>query len=176
MGYHQRLARIPKTTKNEVSGLNLELVQARYDIDTIRELPHYEELIYLGDIKDISGTPFFDFNIEDYGYEFSILTKDDLKNIIEQYYKHVQNEFTNLKELLTPLCKNEQIDYGAIVSHIYSKFQIWGDSGMNWRPYNLNENRENIVDSNRYEYDVFDLVRILKSFDFENDYLILSGW
>lgn len=177
MGYHQRLARIPKTTKNEVSGLSFDFVKGQYEDDFfLTALNGYKELIYLGDIKDISGTPFFDFNIKDYGYEFSILTKDDLKNIIEQYYKHVQNEFTNLKELLTPLCKNEQIDYGAIVSHLYSKFQIWGDNGMNWRPYNLNENRENIVDSNRYEYDVFELVRILKSFDFENNYLILSGW
>lgn len=177
MGYHQRLAKIPKTTKNEVSGLSFDLLKNKYEDDFfITELDGYKELMYLGDIKDISGTQFFDFNIKDYGYEFSILTKDDLKNIIEQYYQHVQNEFTKLKELLTPLCKNEDVDYGPIISHLYSKFQIWGDSEMSFRPYSLNENRENIVDSDRYEYDVFELVRILKTFDFENDYLILSGW
>lgn len=177
MGYHQRLARIPKSTKNEVVGLSFEHLKNKYeDHFFITELDGYEELMYIGDIEKIQGTQFFDFNIDDYGYEFSILSKDDLKNIIEQYYKHVQKEFTNLKELLTPLCKNEQIDYAPIISHLYSKFQIWGDSGMNWRPYNLNEKQENIVDSNRYEYDIFDLVRILKTFDFENDYLILSGW
>lgn len=175
MGYHQRLARIPKTT--DVSGLSFENIKEQCEDDFfLTKLNGYEELIYLGDIKDITGTPFFDFNIKDYGYEFSILTKDDLKSIIEQYYLHVQTEFTKLKELLSPLCKNEQIEYGAIVSHLYSKFQIWGDNGMNWRPYNLNDNIDNIVNSNRYEYDVFDLVRILKSFDFKNDYLIMSGW
>lgn len=101
MGYHQRLARIPKTT--DVSGLSFENIKEQCEDDFfLTKLNGYEELIYLGDIKDITGTPFFDFNIKDYGYEFSILTKDDLKSIIEQYYLHVQTEFTKLKELLSP--------------------------------------------------------------------------
>lgn len=176
MGYHQRLARISKKIKDICSGKSHEQVMKKYRIDEFYDLPTYKELIYLGDIKDVSGTQFFHFDIKDYGYEFSILTKDDLKNIIEQYYQHVNREFTNLKELLKPLCKNEQIDYRQIVSHLYGKFQIWGNNDLKWRPYNLREDRENIVNSNRYEYDVFELVRILKTFDFEKNYLILSGW
>lgn len=176
MSYHQRLAKIPKTAQNKVAGLTFEQLESKYNEHFfITNLRGYKELMYLGDVK-ISGTDFFSFDINQYGYEFHILTQDDLKNIIEQYYKHVQNEFTKLNELLNPLCKNENVDYGPIISHLYSKFQIWGDTGMNWRPYNLNENRENIVDSNRYEYDVFELVRILKTFDFKKNYLILSGW
>lgn len=176
MGYHQRLAKISKKIKDECSGESYEQVLARYDVEEFYDLPTYKELIYLGDIKNISGTRFFHFNLEDYGYEFSILSQDDLKNIIEQYYQHVNDEFTNLHKLLTPLCKNEQINYGQLCSHIYGKFQIWGNNELNWRPYNLRDNSENIVDSNRYEYDVFELVRILKTFNWKKNYLILSGW
>ena len=176
LGYHQRLARISKKIKEDCSGKPYEQVLAQYDIEAFYDLPTAEDLIYLGDIKNISGTPFFSFNLKDYGYEFSILTKDDLKNIIEQYYQHVNKEFTKLKELLAPLCKNEQIDYDQIVSHLYGKFQIWGNNDLKWRPYNLREDRENIVDSNRYEYDVFELVRILKTFNWKKNHLVLSGW
>ena len=45
-----------------------------------------------------------------------------------------------------------------------------------YRPYNLDDTDDEIVKSWRYEYTIFELVRLMKTFDWENNYLIFYGW
>ena len=45
-----------------------------------------------------------------------------------------------------------------------------------YRPYNLKEDNSEIVSSWRYEYAIFEMVRLFKTFDWENNYLLFYGW
>ena len=44
------------------------------------------------------------------------------------------------------------------------------------KPYNTDIEDEKIVNSWLYEYSIFELVRLFKKFDWENDVLLLYGW
>lgn len=43
-------------------------------------------------------------------------------------------------------------------------------------PYNLNKDKETLVNSWLWEYQIFELVRIYKSFDFSKNTLLFYGW
>ena len=43
-------------------------------------------------------------------------------------------------------------------------------------PIDLDESRERITGDWSYEYTIFELVRLYKIFDWENDELVLVGW
>jgi len=177
MGYHLRLAKIEKTMKSHCSGFKTyKQVMKRFMIEDFYDLPTYEELIYLGDVTVNEKENFFAFDIKKYGYDFHIISEKELENIIEQYYQHVRKYYNKLYDEVSKMAKDEPFNQGVIGSHMLSMRNNWCDDICNWRPYNLNRDKENIVSSDRYEYDVFELVRILKTFDFKNNYLILSGW
>lgn len=83
-------------------------------------------------------------------------------------------------------CRKRVIDYYERllkddISKEYLQNEIKGNL-REWKnqygvlPYNLNLEQENIVDSWRYEYVVFELVRLYKTFDFEKNYLIFYAW
>ena len=59
---------------------------------------------------------------------------------------------------------------------INSKAREWGNKFLN--PYYLDEETTDgaIVKSWEYEYAIFNLVYIYRTFDWENDYLIYSAW
>lgn len=44
------------------------------------------------------------------------------------------------------------------------------------KPYNTDPEKDTIVNSWLYEYSIFELVRLYKKFDWENDVLLLYGW
>lgn len=43
-------------------------------------------------------------------------------------------------------------------------------------PYNIDKTKEKIVNSWLFEYEIFELVRIYKTFDWKNNYLLFYGW
>lgn len=114
-------------------------------------------------------------------YGFALLTKDDFKAVIEAYRQKIIDW---LKSLLDPdfdsiipseLSKEERrhilIDHG-----IQDKMDSWSGKYFGISPIDLDENKGRITGDWSYEYAIFELVRVYKSFDWKNDDLVLVGW
>lgn len=93
--------------------------------------------------------------------EFSIGSKELLEYIIGYYKSKVIDYYKNL----------ENYEYEELKKEIHSKWIEWALVS----PFDLNINNPKIVSSWKYEYAVFELVRIYKTFDWENNILIYSG-
>lgn len=116
---------------------------------------------------------------EDYG--FALLTKDDFKAIIEAYRQKIVDWF---ESLLNP--DKSQITFNKLSQkerkhleweyEIRDKLDYWSGKYFGILPIDLDETRERITGDCSYEYAIFELVRLYKVFDWENDDLVLVGW
>ena len=59
---------------------------------------------------------------------------------------------------------------------IRDKLDAWSGKYFGILPIDLDESRERITGDWSYEYAIFELVRLYKIFDWENDELVLVGW
>lgn len=107
-----------------------------------------------------------------------VLDEDALLCAIEFSRKLVIDRF---KDLLREESKNiwdkkkSQLD--RMKQYIEWELEEWDNEyAPNLRPYNLNKEFEEIVDSWMYKYTTFELVRIYKTFDFENYAMLFYGW
>lgn len=128
-----------------------------------------------------------DENVEDFFNNFSliekaevryqILTKASLKSLIEQY----ENEIIEMMDKKLIAYKD---DPELAVSDLYMKRQYWRiDNFPSLKSYKLieEEDRKNDKDGSitsieLMEYQIFNVVHIYNTFDWENDFLIVSGW
>ena len=110
-------------------------------------------------------------------YGFALCSKEDFKAIIEAYKQKIVNYFKGLldakeEDSLLPINqpKEEKWRYA-----IESKLRYWQ---VPWAltPINLDENSDYITHSWLYEYSIFELVRLSKTFNWENNDLVLMGW
>jgi len=64
-----------------------------------------------------------------------------------------------------------------IINHVMSMGREWGVGGYdtNALPYDFRDN-QSVTTSCKYEYNQFNLIRILKTFDWENDVMVYYGW
>ena len=114
-------------------------------------------------------------------YGFALLTKDDFKAVIEAYRQKIIDW---LQSLLNPeddpiipseLSKEERKRL-TIEHEIQNKIDSWSGKYFGISPIDLDESRERITGDWSYEYAIFELVRLYKIFDWENDDLVLVGW
>lgn len=103
---------------------------------------------------------------------FALLTKEDFKAIIEEYRQKIVNW---LQSLLNPE-DDEERKHLAIKHEIQDKIDSWSGKYFGISPIDLDESRERITGDWSYEYAIFELVRLYKIFDWENDDLVLVGW
>lgn len=116
-----------------------------------------------GELKSMYG---------DYG--FALLSKEDFTVIIESYRQNIVSYFQSLlepqKDPRFKLTKEEKWKYA-----IEDKLERW-QGKWGFTPLNLEESTDKITSSWLYEYSIFELVRLYKTFDWENDSLVLMGW
>ncbi len=183
MGYRNYIGKISKEIYEQNKDLTKKELYLKYedegkgdvfdDGDSLKyyfsgdELPTYKMLHNLGKYCD------FDIDKETHEFftkwkcpdtEFLVCTENVLLKIIEDYRLTVLKWYE--KQLKTP--KEAEHNYRTMVRE-------WGGDKWNMIPYDLDKETDNIVKSWRFEYAIFDLVRIYKSFDWENDVLIYSG-
>lgn len=174
MGYRLRLGKIAKTEKAKYSGKSYEEVCAMFnehDVDvTIRSPEGYKQLHEMG--KDVNYRQhtinFYNFDLnKENEEEFSVMEKSGLKEIIEDYHKKIYGNYKSLLDGEDPTI------------FLKSRTTEWGKF-LNLKPYYLDEPAENrdgfIASSWQFEYAIFNLTYIYSTFDWENDYLIYSGW
>lgn len=114
-------------------------------------------------------------------YGFALLTKDDFKAVIEAYRQKIVDWFQSLlnpdeSQVTVAKLSKEERKHFEWKYQIEDKLNRWSGKYFGISPINLNENSERITDSWLYEYAIFELIRLYKIFDWENDELVLAGW
>jgi hypothetical protein len=171
MGYRLRLGKIPKTEKQKYSGMTEDDVWALLEPqdDAPYRPPNHTELYELGKYVNYADhvSNFYDFELGD--CEFWIMSKDGLLAIIQDYHKKIHDHYKDLLEE-----KEDRENF------LRSRVREWDAPEKNFgiRPYYLDEEHVDgeVVRSWQYEYAIFNLTYIYRHFDWENDYLIYSGW
>lgn len=114
-------------------------------------------------------------------YGFALLTKNDFKAVIEAYRQKIIDWLKSLLEpeddpIIPSKLSKEERKRLAIEHSIEDKLDSWSGKYFGISPIDLDESRERITEDWSYEYAIFELVRLYKVFDWENDDLILVGW
>lgn len=118
-------------------------------------------------------------------YGFALLTKDDFKAIIEFYRQKIIDWFQSLLNMddrivLPKGMTKEQYQFENLKQEVQVKIDGWSGKYREIYPkiypIDLDESRERIIGVWDYEYAIFELVRLYKSFDWKNDDLVLIGW
>lgn len=200
MGYRHYLYAVPKKQVAEIQACKtnedwIDFAKRhdyRYDEDD-EWLPPYrvgKELYELGKYSEIgfkleSERPSL-FTSDElkkrYGdYGFALLTKDDFKAVIEAYRQKIINWFQSLLDpeddpLIPSKLSKEERKRALIYDEIKDKIDNWSGKCFEISPIDLDESKERITGDWSYEYAIFELVRLYKVFDWENDDLVLVGW
>ena len=178
MGYRIRLGKIPKAAKEKYSGSYEEVSELLDEVGVSTAYPpEHTQLYEIGKyIAFESGrTPFYNFDTTDDDYEFDILSKDGLKHIIMKYHQLILKNYQELQEAINTA---DEDGINKVLGFINSRIAEWEPNKFGLSPYYLDEKKTDgeIVSSWKIEYAIFNLVYIYRTFDWENDYLIYSGW
>lgn len=112
---------------------------------------------------------------------FALLTKDDFKAVIEAYRQKIIKWLQSLLNVDERICfseelTKEQYQFETLKQEVKDKIDSWSGKYFGISPIDLDESRERITGDWSYEYAIFELVRVYKAFDWENDELVLVGW
>lgn len=129
-------------------------------------IDHYSEIVR-GIYRDMI-TPFWGENGR---------KPDEFLNKIESKVDYDSDNFkTNHTIDFTDITQDQQNAIKAMIDHTRSMGSEWGLTFMDkMRPYELDK-REEITSSWKYEYAIFELVRIYKEFDWENNVMYYHGY
>lgn len=129
-----------------------------YLIETYRErvANYYNEMIM----------PFF---VEGKNKPLTLISPTTFLNSIKTDYKYPNSNHTFDFSLIT---QEEQNALFKMIEHIRSMRPEW----THLTPYDLNDGRDEITTSWKYEYGIFELVRIYKSFDWKKNIMIYYGF
>lgn len=111
------------------------------------------------------------------GYDFIICDENAILLAIEYCRLQVIAEYEDLLREKSKYSWNrsDQLDRAKV--YFNEKLNEWNNEIVpELKPYDLNKENDNIVRSWLYEYEVFELVRIYKNFDWGNNSLIFMGW
>lgn len=112
---------------------------------------------------------------------FALLTKDDFKAVIEAYRQKIVDWFQSLlnpdkSQVTAPNLSQAERKHLEWEYEIKDKLDKWSGKYFWISPIDLDESRERITGDWTYEYAIFELVRLYKIFDWENNELVLVGW
>lgn len=112
---------------------------------------------------------------------FALLTKNDFKSVIEFYRQKIIDWFKSLLEIkdsskFTAEYTKEQYQFEMLKREVQDKIDSWSGKYFGISPIDLNDDKERITGDWSYEYAIFELVRVYKIFDWENNELVLVGW
>lgn len=114
-------------------------------------------------------------------YGFALLAKEDFKAVIEAYRQKIINWLQSLLNpeddpIIPSKLSKEERKHLAIEHEIQDKIDSWSGKYFGISPIDLDESRDRITGDWSYEYAIFELVRLYKIFDWENNELVLVGW
>lgn len=125
-------------------------------------------------------------------HDFYIVDQEFVKALIEYYtekirtyYKDYLSPFFNddnvkaefMKTKGTPPTPEEISGMFRLIDHVRSMAMDWGISGWfdDMRPYSL-DSKKDLVTSWKYEYSIFNLVNLYRTFDWKKNVMIYYGY
>lgn len=206
MSYRLRIYQVPKAfveeSKNCSNMADFHNVYRKYchqdvHIDELKTLVEEENSLYplyyvgkelfdYGDRSDVAKTV--------YGQSPPLFPSETLSEIYEHYKPVVMSEETLkasiewmrqiivdiykdlLREVSDDIWKRNLSQADRMRHHIESVLQTWEPEFGDYTAYNLNKGTDEIVASWLWEHQIWDLVRIYKTFDWDNYSLIFYGW
>ena len=187
MGYRNYLYTIPKKNVKEVRKLNLKELKEKYgeedgyvsSSEVLKDMKcifEYGKLYWDDTVERIHNTGeqlFLDEEVQENfcDEDIYLVGKDALKVTIEIYENKIKEMYKKLLDNTN--LSDEEIKY-KYEEHI-KEYNSWWRT--NWRNViNLDENDECICNSWLYEHQIFELVRLYKTIDFEEYDLIFLGY
>ena len=141
------------------------------DFDHIEETHNSSERFF---IKDELNDWYEDYDIR-------FCTEDTILAIIEGFRKKIETYFRKIAEGPEHKKKGyfeQKIDeWSKFTDNVENNYTEEQKEKVNrvYYPYNLND-KDKLVNSWLYEYEIFELVFIFKTFDWENHSLLFYGW
>ena len=175
MGYRQRIGKFPKKLYGEHKNKSLEQLTEEFgDEDgyyNVCTLDGHEELLYIPardyPEKDL-WKEFYSFNCKELTEnDMYILTKENLESMIKMFEKEIYYYFDDLY-------KNFDTKMNNIANMIMTRRNDWNIEFT--ANLNLEPDSALMPSAGALDYFLLNLVAIHKMFDWENDYMIISGW
>lgn len=100
------------------------------------------------------------------------------KHIIKMYENLVNNTFeeSNERNAYPRDIDEKELHYQRLLRHCKDYLFWWNPEYGDYTAINTDKEKDSIVESWLYEHTIFDLVRIYKTFDWENKCLMFCGW
>ncbi len=105
-------------------------------------------------------------------YDPVICSKDDFLSAINIYAQKISEYYESL--LREKADSNLTVEQRCKI-HVENQLMEWKNK-FGFLPVNTDSSNKRINNSWLFEYAIFELVRIYKTFDWENDTLVLLGW
>lgn len=187
MGYRNKISLLDKNTHREIKDLTNKQLEKWWldknpnaDVDDnyvyvpmyelseeVHEIGKYWEHKFLKPYKK----PIFSKRRTDQRFnsqgEFYIIGQDGLKAIIEANHQKILNFYQDI-------FKPEST--GAAEAHCRMMMKEWEINQFGVVPYDLRLDSPDIVSSWKIEYQIFELVRIYKSIDYNKYEVCITGW
>ena len=98
--------------------------------------------------------------------------------IIKMYEHLINNTFENPFEKynFSKEIDEKELHYQRLLSHCKDHLRWWKPEFGDYTAINLDKEKDVLAESWLYEHQIFDLVRIYKTFDWENKSLLFFGW
>jgi len=196
MGYRHYIGTLSKKRREQIKTLSVsELIEwgkqnnvgendyvASYHLaNEIYEMGKYVDDKYL---EPYRSPVFTNKDTDEYfqeDHDFYIISKEGLAAIIQDYHSKIALMFNNMmREYKGEITPEEKIllechETTSIECYLRDKVTVW-DNEFAIKPYDLKDKSNNIVSSWKYEYAIFELVKIYKSIDWEKEYCVITAW
>lgn len=120
------------------------------------------------------------------GPEFVLHVIEHYRDLVRNYYKKLLNDFyegrKSKAEFMTskdsPITEEEMSSIYLLINHVRDMASEWGVAAFfeDSVPYNVDPSNSKIVSSWKYEYEIFELVRLYKTFDWKRNVMIYYGY
>lgn len=103
--------------------------------------------------------------------------KEGLLAAIEWCRQQVLDTLKDLQNEKSSSRYDDRSQLDRMKSYVQSQLYCWESSYIpEYRPYRLDTNNERLCSHDCYQFIIWDLVRVYKNFDWENNSIILMGW
>jgi hypothetical protein len=184
MGHRIYLAKLNTVEYLKIRDLNLTQFIEHFDDDYVSPYSIASEIFNFGrnhTLLESEHLKRFFINSEVHlnmntDYDFLLADKEFFKYVISLYTENIQRYYQNLIGGLSYGSKLTKVKQKEFFLHISSMAQEWGIGLTNMKPYTLDDESKSVTTSWKYEYEIFELIRLYKSFDWETDTLVVYGY
>ena len=121
------------------------------------------------------STPLLNERYKEYG--IIICDESAIKSAIEWQHNKIADYYEELLREEPSDMYDTRPQIQRIISHLECQLNEWRNKLIpELKPYELNKDKDRICRSWLYEYTIWDLVRIYKTFDWEKYDLVFMGW